>query len=67
MTVAYVLPFDLEQENCDFYGDLSGFQKLRPNRDGQMPVGSDRARHRSSRRNQPWRSRRGNVPRATSK
>jgi hypothetical protein len=49
------------------YGDLSGFQKLRPNRDGQMPVGSDRARHRSSRRNQPWRSRRGNVPRATSK
>lgn len=63
MTVAYVLPFDLEQETFESFDELSGFQKLRPNRDGQMPVGSDRARHRSSRRNQPWRSRRGNAPR----
>ena len=67
MTVAHVLPFDLEQENGDSFDELTGFQKVRPNRDGRMPVGSDRARHRSSRRNQPWRSRRGNVPRATSK
>ena len=67
MTVAYVLPFDLEQENGDSFGELSGFQKVRPNRDGHMPVGSDRARHRSSRRNQPWRNRRGSASRAISK
>ena len=67
MTVAYVMPFDLEQETFDSLEALSGFQKLRRNRDGQMPVGSDRARHRSSRRNQPWRSRRGNASRVAGK
>lgn len=67
MTVAYVLPFDLDQDFSDSFGELSGFQKLRPNRDGQMPVGSDRARHRSSRRTQPWRNRRVSAPRDSSK
>jgi hypothetical protein len=67
MTVAYVLPFDLEEELGELTGDLATFQKLRRNRDGQMPVGRDRARHRSSRRSQPWHSRRESAQRRSDK
>lgn len=41
-------------ENLDFgcdpweaYADLTGFERIRPRRDGLMPVGRDRARRRS--------------------
>lgn len=67
MTVAYVLPFDLQDELGELTGDLGTFQKLRRNRDGQMPVGSDRARHRSSRRKQPWNTRRESLLRRSDK
>lgn len=67
MTVAYVLPIDLEEELGEVAGDLATFQKLRRNRDGQMPVGRDRARHRSSRRNEPWHARRESLLRRSDK
>jgi len=43
---------NLETEfDCyDNYADLGGFQRIRPRRDGQMPVGRDRAKHRAYRR-----------------
>jgi hypothetical protein len=33
--------------------DDGGFEKIRPNRDGQMPVSRDCAKHRSYRRSTP--------------
>jgi hypothetical protein len=32
------------------YAELTGFERIRPRRDGQMPVGRDRAKHRAYRR-----------------
>ena len=50
MTLAHNAPMDCEPDHDESFDDLPGFQKLRPNRDGQMPVGRDRARHRGHRR-----------------
>jgi hypothetical protein len=46
---------ETELDRWDSYADLAGFEKIRPQRDGQMPVGRDRARHRSYRRSTPFR------------
>jgi hypothetical protein len=54
MTVVENLECELDRWHD--YADLAGFQKLRPNRDGQMPVGRDRARHRAFRRASPHRA-----------
>jgi hypothetical protein len=46
---------DLESDRWDAFADLGGFERIRPLRDGQMPVGSDRAKHRAYRRSNPYR------------
>jgi hypothetical protein len=46
---------DVQSDRWDEYADLGGFEKIRPCRDGQMPVGRDRARHRGYRRSNPYR------------
>ena len=51
MTVIENLDFEFECDPWEAYADQSGFQRMRPNRDGLMPVGSDRARRRSHSRN----------------
>ena len=53
MTVIENLEADCDR--WDIFSDLGGFEKIRPRRDGQMPVGRDRARHRSYRRSTPYR------------
>ncbi len=51
---------NLESElDCwDDYADLANFERIRPQRDGQMPVGRDRAKHRAYRRANPFRQHR---------
>ena len=41
-----------DRDRWDAFADVA-FEKMRPNRDGQMPVGRDRAKHRSYRRSSP--------------
>ena len=46
---------ETEFDRYENYADLAGFQRIRPRRDGQMPVGRDRAKHRAYRRSSPHR------------
>ncbi|RIK80413.1 MAG: hypothetical protein DCC67_09415 [Planctomycetota bacterium] len=41
---------EIESDRWDSYADLDCFERIRPRHDGQMPVGSYRARHTASRR-----------------
>lgn len=67
MTLAHNAPMDCEPDHDESFDDLPGFQKLRPNRDGQMPVGRDRARHRGHRRSYAQRTTRSAPMRGGSK
>ena len=57
MTVIENLGLEMELEMWDLFGESGGFQKLRPSRDGQMPVSRDKARHRSQRRSNTFQKR----------
>jgi len=46
---------DADCDRWDALADLGGFEKIRPRRDGAMPVGSDRAKVRGYRRSTPHR------------
>jgi hypothetical protein len=50
MTVIENLDLEIELAAWDAFGEMGGVQKIRPRRDGNMPVGSQRARHRGARR-----------------
>lgn len=50
---------EVEADRWDALTGLDGFEKIRPRHDGQMPVGSDRARHIAYRRANRHRRRAG--------
>jgi hypothetical protein len=57
MTVIENLDLEFEIAMWDAFGDMGGFERIRPRRDGHMPVGSEKSRHRARRRSEPDRQR----------